>query len=483
MNSSKTPTGKALRGNIGYTTNKSGMVIINMPRTWFPQVKSQIKVPLGIKNEKDNHAQIDRAIARLQIALENGKLHNTDGTFNKANYQEVLKPLSIFPNLRGVMRVIEGGKLELTNKKELNLLEIWDKYCEYRKPSLAITTYEVTYKRQYTNYIQDAIKETGECPLDMRNWLIENRSKEKTKKILSAIEKAYNFAIQHNLYHDKNPFLNLSNDIKNNSISGEIKQDEYIESDIDILDQNKAFTWEEVETILDYLKNHHQKFKRWYHITAFRFLTGCRLGEAQALWWNDIKWNNECIIFRRNYSSKAKKYKSTKNNTERVFPMKKNSRLWNLLKELKQGKDNECVFRQGNDTVIPNSTIGMYWKGFISHGKKKKYHYKGFITELVEDGKISRYLPPYNTRHTFITHAIYDLGIPSDVVNAWCEHSEEVSKKHYRDVTEYAKKFNPELQVEQNQQKSEVEILKEMIAMQQKQIEELTKIANRDTRD
>lgn len=481
MNSCKTPTGKALRGNIGYTTNKSGMVIINMPRTWFPLVKSQIKVPLGIKYDDENYFLIDKAINRLQIALEDGRLHNPDGTLNKVIYQETLKPLGIFPNLRGVMRVIEGGKVEDIKKQELSLLEIWDKYCEYRKPSLAITTYQLVYRGSFLSFMQDALIETNKTPLEIRNWLIENRSIRNVQKLLVQIEKAYNFAIQNNLYHSKNPYLGLSTDIDVKNGNKEIKQEDYKSEDDDVLDKNKSFTWDEVEIILNYLKKHPGKFKRWYHFTAFRFFTGCRLGEAMGLWWCDVKWDSECIVFRRSYNSRIKKFKSTKNNTERIFPMPKNSRLWNLLKELKQGEDNECVFTSTNGSHLIDKVVHGYWQCRINKRKYDNITYSGFITELVEQGKISRYLPPYNTRHTFITHAIYDLNIPSDVISAWCEHSQEVSKKHYRDVSEYAKKFNPEQPAEGNSEKTEVELLREMIAKQQSQIEELNKIVDRDT--
>jgi integrase len=481
MNSNKTATGKALRGNIGYTTNKSGMVIINMPRTWFPLVKSQIKVPLGIKYKNDNHSLIDKAINRLQIALEDGRLHNPDGTLDKVAYQEVLKPLNIFPNLRGVMRVIEGGKVQEIKKQELGLLEIWDKYCEYRKPSLAISTYENRYRGTFTNFLKDALEEVGDSSLLIREWLIKNRNRRDSRIILSIIEKAYNFAIQNNLYHSKNPYLGFKDDICTDNKNKEIKQEDYKSDNFDLLDKKKSYDWDEVEIILDYIKNGSNKFKEWYHFTAFRFLTGCRVGEAQALFWDDIKWKNECIIFRRNYVGTIKKFKSTKNNTERIFPMKKNSRLWNLLKELKQGNDNDCVFTLKNQNFIYQTAIDSYWRGYTIKHKSKIYEYPGFITQLVEAGKISRYLPPYNTRHSFITHAIYDLGISPDVVNAWCEHSEEVSKKHYRDVTEYAKKFDPEKQVESSNNKSEVELLREMIAKQQSQIEQLSKMVERDT--
>ncbi|MBF2016306.1 MAG: tyrosine-type recombinase/integrase [Rivularia sp. T60_A2020_040] len=475
MNSGKTPTGKALQGTIGFTTNKQNKVIINMPRPWFPKVKNQIKVPLGIEFSKDNQGLIQRAIDRLQIALEDGKLHNPDGSFNKYEYQEVLSHLKIFPILRGVMKVIEGGKGQPPIKPELSLLEIWDKYCEYRKSSLAISTYEVHYKVRYVRFINSALNAVGDNPLEIRNWLVANRNLKDVKNIISLLEKAYNFAIQHNLYFSVNPYLGLTDDIESNNKNKEIKQDEYKSNDDDYLNKSKAFTWNEVEIILDFLKNDKGRFKRWYHFTAFRFLTGCRLGEVSGLFWGDIKWDKECIVFNRAYVSEIKKFKSTKNNTTRIFPMLKNGRLWNLLKELKQGEPNECVFAGKNNKAFSPNLINKYWNYCNTKRKTNPLGYDGFITILVKQGKLKKYLPPYNTRHTFITHCIYDLNIPSDVVNTWCEHSDEVSRKHYRDTSEYIKQFNPDMQFVADKPNNEINELKELIKMQQAQIDLLLK--------
>ena len=91
---------------------------------------------------------------------------------------------------------------------------MWDIYCEYRRESLAITTYELKYKRTYTNSLITAIKEPGEDALEIRNWLIKNRDIKATKDLLSQLERAYNLVIRQELYQNKNPFLGLSEDIR-----------------------------------------------------------------------------------------------------------------------------------------------------------------------------------------------------------------------------------------------------------------------------
>ena len=71
-----------------------------MPRAYFPNVKNQIKVPLGVMDLPENQAIVERTIDRLQTALIEGELHNPDGTFNKVRYQEILGLLGIKPSLK-----------------------------------------------------------------------------------------------------------------------------------------------------------------------------------------------------------------------------------------------------------------------------------------------------------------------------------------------------------------------------------------------
>jgi len=63
----------------------------------------------------------------------------------------------------------------------------------------------------------------------------------------------------------------------------------------------------------------------------------------------------------------------------------------------------------------------------------KSYTYPGVVTQLVTDGLIDGYLPPYHTRHTFITlmaHAGTDLLLLATA----CGNSVEVIQRHYLGV-------------------------------------------------
>ncbi|MEH2007430.1 hypothetical protein [Nostoc sp.] len=100
----------------------------------------------------------------------------------------------------------------------------------------------------------------------------------------------------------------------------------------------------------------------------------------------------------------------------------------------------------------------------------------GIFKRLLEQGSIAKILPYYNLRHTFITHQIYDLGRHEKIVNAWCEHSEDISRKHYQDTATLAMAINPEMPAtNQAQQASELDLLKEQLRKQQELIDQLLK--------
>ncbi|MBN3944106.1 hypothetical protein [Nostoc sp. NMS9] len=156
--------------------------------------------------------------------------------------------------------------------------------------------------------------------------------------------------------------------------------------------------------------------------------------------------------------------KTYKGEEVRRFPMYKDGELWNLLKSIPQGEPGEIVFKSKGKKTINSDTFGHSWRG-----RSTGSPIKGIIPTLIEQGKLSKYIKPYNTRHTFITHAVFDLGIDEKIVSKWCGHKIEVSNKHYQDVAIFAERINPEVP----QQQSEIEILKEQLRQQQELINKL----------
>ncbi|MBD2299103.1 tyrosine-type recombinase/integrase [Nostoc sp. FACHB-87] len=462
VNSSTTPTGKTKKGQI-VVREDSGSIKACFPRNYFADGK-QVKKGTGISNVEGWEAKADKLQRRLQLELEKGKLDDGNGNFNEVRYQAILKEYG----LQARLRLVDGGiktSDELPPKPELSLLEVWDRYLEYIKLGMKESHFVNMYCHQYSSFIKSAIEATkSEDAIKIRNWLVENRSLNRVKILLSNLSKAYQLAIK-NKSVSFNPYDGLADDIKVLGAKGKKQTEVNTETDDDVLDKSKAYTWHDVQTILEAFKNHPKKF-HWHDFTKFKFLTGCRTGEAIAFLWCDINWEKECVYIRRTYDRVTKKFyhtKTSKGDKEliRIFPMPKDGELWNLIKSIPQGEANETVFKTKTKKIIRGNI-------FTSE------HWKPVIDKLIEQGKLTKYLSPYNTRHTFITHQIFDLGRDEKIVSAWCGHGEAVSQKHYQDITDRAILINPELPASpQTQQLSKIEQLEEQLRQQQELIDKL----------
>lgn len=472
MDSNKTPTGKAFKGSLGLMAEK-GRIKVNFPRQYFGG--QQLRKGIGLPDTKEGWAKAELVKAQLELELKMGKLDDGSGRFNELRFQQILQE----HGLTAKLRIVKGGitATEPPGKPNFSIMEAWDIYCEYKKPKLEKTTYELMYRGRYLNFLKSAIDAVGEDALEIRAWLLENRNAETVKKILSALDDAYQLLMsQGKISH--NPFLRLADDIDISKREKEINPENYKKGDDeDLINRSKAFTWDEAEVIMEYFQNH-SKLCHWYPYVAFKFLTGCRTGEAAGLWWDDIKWDKEWVVIRRTYSDACRIFKETKNNTVRRFPMPKDGRLWNLLKSLPQGEPSEVVFETKTGKRILSTNFNRLWLGY------EPLNRKGVIPELIEQGLVNKYLSPYNTRHTFITHAIFDLGVPPEYVNMWCEHSEDISKVHYRDTERYAMGFKFEAGSKPSPKEDdpllerlqrENQELKGLLKNQQEQIERLIK--------
>ncbi|MEH2298181.1 MAG: tyrosine-type recombinase/integrase [Nostoc sp.] len=464
INNLKTPSGKAKKGQVTVRVD-SGVVKACFPRNYCN--KSQIKLATGIPLGNGWEYIASKLQRKLQTELEDGELDDGQGNFNLGHYQDILKKYGLRSNLKLGKSTLTSED-QLPPKRELSLMEIWDRYCESIKPGLKETTYAKAFSETFTNFLKSAIEATkAEDAVKIRNWLVENRNLPAVKKLISHLSKAYRFAIKCQLIN-YDPFDGMSDEIKQLGAKGKKQNEVETESDDDILDRSKSYSWDEVLIILESIK----QTKHWYNFIKFKFLTGVRTGEAVAFMWGDVKWDSEEILIRRTYDRVTKGFyptKTAKGNQSviRRFPLPKDGELWSLLKSIPQGKANEIVFKSKTGKIILSTTFHAVWSG--------AYGNKGIIPLLIKQGKLSKYLKPYNTRHTFITHQIFDLGRDEKIVSAWCGHGEMVSQKHYQDITDRAMQINPELPVTTSQQvqQSEINLLKEQLQQQQELINKL----------
>jgi len=272
-----------------------------------------------------------------------------------------------------------------------------------------------------------------------------------------------------------NPFEGMAEEITTKGAQGKTQKELEAETDDNVLDKSKAYAWDEAQIILNYAQ---ENCYHWFNFLKFKLLTGCRTGEAIAFMWRDIEWDKERVLVRRTYDGITKKFYPLKNDQTykgeetRRFPMPKDGELWNFLKSIPQGEPNEIVFKSKQGKIINTTAFGNAWRGIGCPSRQRK----GIIPQLIARGQLTKYLPPYNTRHTFITHQVFDLGRDEKIVSKWCGHQIEISNKHYQDVAIFAEKINPELPAtttQQVQQQSRMEQLEEQLRQQQELINKL----------
>lgn len=252
-------------------------------------------------------------------------------------------------------------------------------------------------------------------------------NKANLKKLISALVEACNRALNKGNIN-RNFFAELGENIKlTRNFNQLIDEEDY-----------RAFSLQERDIIIEaFRQSEKQSEKRIANLIEFLFLTGCRLGEAFALKWSDIK--SDWIIFDESYSSETKITKSPKNDTIRIFITKGYERLNQLIERLKAEsyKSSDYVSTTINGKQYDRFKLSALWLGIDKSKNGVEYYYPGVITRLVRGGRIKLYLKPSATRHTFITiqaHSGTDLKLLADSVG----NSVDIIYNHYLGVNRNA---------------------------------------------
>lgn len=291
-------------------------------------------------------------------------------------------------------------KLE-TIKDQLSLPELWEKFVEFKSSQLEETTIRGTYS-QIARYIDKLPTDDLSKASLVRDWLLSNLSHHMAWINLRYYRACCDWALKSGLINS-NPFDGLS-----------ISRPKKKSTD----DDYPAFTLEQRDIITNAFENH-PKYSHYTSLIKFLFWTGCRHGEAFALTWGDI--SPDCLQIHINKSRNSYKIlKGTKNGKRRTFPVSPQSKLHNLLLNIKpkHPKQQQTIFLALNQNKMDSYTLANIWKGYITVYKETKKFYPGVVTELVNENKLPFYLKPYSTRHTFATWAI-TTGISPDKVALW----------------------------------------------------------------
>ncbi|MBD2066197.1 tyrosine-type recombinase/integrase [Leptolyngbya sp. FACHB-671] len=431
----KTPSQKSKRVGNGSTAISCDRGVL---RIQFPSQLSQkvwgIKqkyLYLGLSNNEQNMliAEIIAKDIQLDIYEE-----SFDVTLER--YLNTLEKYRPKPTCQ------QQGALEKAISKVFNrhtLSGIFEQYLEYKSGLLEETTIELSYRQSY-------LRAFSKCPqnlhdgLEIRAFLIENYSSKKAKELLSVISCMVEWAKLNQLLPSSflNAYKQYSEDIDPvpqrvtpKSIQKLIDSGIAEETD----DDYRAFSLEEANAIIEAFEERMCLIQRdgtpWDVVVKFLFWTGARHGECAGLTWRDVSSDGSKITFRSSYNHRLRVLKGLKTQKKgarsRAFPC--GTKLQNLLLNIrpKNYSPEDYVFQNSKGAPINFDMFSLHWAG---NEKRLKRLGTGVLPTLIEQGKVSQYLTPYATRHTYI-NAQLDAGVKAANIAKVVGNSVATIHSHY----------------------------------------------------
>ncbi|MCC3476471.1 MAG: tyrosine-type recombinase/integrase [Microcoleus sp. PH2017_13_LAR_U_A] len=339
-------------------------------------------------------------------------------------------------------------------------------YLQWKETKVEPSTFADRYLRRYSNIIKGlkwdkksrSFSATGNdissLPanrLSAEKLLLSPYNKAAIVDTIRALNEAFDRGQSTGMIKNaQNPYRNLHLEVVENpkekytsaiGVDGEIlewwqlqdsRQEEECETDV------RFFTKNERDIIVRaFYESDKQNERKAAPLIEFLFLTGCRPGEAFALRWGDIFFDRGYIRFSKSYATSIKSTKRTKTKEIRMFRI--TPKIASLLSNIRKSQSSvDLVFPQVGGQTHSNSSHSLIWLGKVDkkevNGKSYEYHYPGVVTRLVSEGKISQYLAPYHTRHTYITltaHANKSDTSALLLLAHACGNSVEIIVKHY----------------------------------------------------
>ena len=194
----------------------------------------------------------------------------------------------------------------------------------------------------------------------------------------------------------------------------------------------RGFSAEDAAEIMEAFK--YSASGRYYNLIKFKFLTGCRTGEAFGAKWKDFDEARSIFHFRRTHDSVLGD-SSTKTDKAREFPCTDELKEFLLRIRPDNYDSNNYIFQDEkgklNSRTLWNRWCGQSQSAILQNGERATYRGSGIIIKLIEAKKIApNYLSPYATRHTFINLQL-ESGIPPATVASWVGNSPEVIYRYY----------------------------------------------------
>ncbi|MEH2440502.1 tyrosine-type recombinase/integrase [Nostoc sp.] len=381
VNHNQQTTTRSKSGTVGIET-KGSKLRLRLPRT-VAEVNARY-ISTGLDNTPENRRLAQVKAWEIEADIQHGRLDTTLEKYRFVN------------NLSSSVVITRAS-----TTTHHDLRQLWLTYSEYRRPTVAITT----YKQKYCGYFAKHISRLPSFnPLDaetIRHYLVNTFSNDTAKRVLEQLNGCCKWAVESGLL-TTNRFEGMANQLTRSWNSEAID----------------PFNAAEREAIITAYRDNH-----YYNFIRFLFLTGCRPGEACALRWKNV--SDTSILFTETYNATYHLVKETKTGKPRRFPI--NHQLGELLASAKQA----------GEVYNPEALV------FVTHYHRQQINnntiptasgWKDIVNQLVIDGKVSHYRPPYNCRHTFITSAL-EVGLTVSQVARLVGNTPAVILNHYAGST------------------------------------------------
>lgn len=357
---------------------------------------------------------------------------------------------------------------------EITVGAMWEEYLLWKKTTIEETTFNTTYSVRFSNIVSGKFhnkshqlmlsdKPLATVRLDdkqgIKTALDAIASKAKTL-CLTALSESFEYAKTKGLLVNpttENPFITdkfsvpavtTQQKYADKVVNGEMVEWHETEDENTLENDRRAFTKVERDIIIKAFHESKKKVRaELAPLVEFLFLTGCRPSEVYALTWRDVDFDRGVIKITKSLGASTRKVKDTKTGESRLFYFPDTSRLKALLLELKADKTEGLIFTDKQGKHFNSNFLGKCWRDRLSKqtlksGEEVEYFYPGVVSQLARDGKISGYLAPYHTRHTYITLTAQANSHNNNAllhIASACGNSVDVILRHYLGVSESTK--------------------------------------------
>ncbi|MEC4985244.1 MAG: DUF3596 domain-containing protein [Oscillatoria sp. PMC 1068.18] len=372
FSNSETPTGRALKGSVSVISSN------NRLQLRFSYAGKRHYVSTGLTD-----TPVNQQLAQLKAAqIEEDILYERfDATLEKYHPKSSLSTVTPITPIR---------------KPQLELDELWNRYCQFKKPQVSPSTYAKDFTR-HRNHIAKLPTRSLDDALAIRDYLVVNLTPNAAKRCLTQLKACCNWAMEEG-FIKLNPFA---------SLKVPIPQSASQEHDVN------PFTKQERDLIIRTFAS--DRYYSYYtNYVRFLFFTGCRPSEAIALRWKHI--TNRVIQFKESVviSEEGLVVKEgLKTQKKRNFPITPEVKA--ILAEIRPDED-----------VDPESLLFTSPKGkLLDHHNFANRAWKSVLAKCQIP-----YRKSYQTRHTFITLCV-EANVNTTAIGRWTGTSAKMIDDHY----------------------------------------------------